>query len=432
MISIKRTAGNFEREPLIAPFGFKGGYLSELWQSIAWIEAASGQSGLGLGTQSVLWSDAAVFLGETEAAGNSLMYLMTDFALKSARGMEFDTPLDLLERLLPPTYAYGCRLTGNPDLRLTFALNALVAVDNAAWQLYCREKDITSFDEMIPSQFRAALPCRHSELAAIPLMSYGVAMDNIVRTVDEGFFFIKIKIGSDPEGDGDREKMLRWDMERLSAIHAVLAEVHTPYTGDGHIPYYLDANGRYDSRDRLLRLLEHAERIGALDRIAILEEPFPEDFRADVGDIPVRLAADESAHSDMDALERIDMGYGAIALKPIAKTMSMSLRIARAAHDRGVPCFCADLTVNPIMVDWNKNVAARLAPLPGIRTGVLESNGHQNYLNWELMKSWHPCHGAPWMEIKDGLFHLDDDFYSRSGGILDSGQHYLQLAVKGN
>jgi len=44
------------------------------------------------------------------------------------------------------------------------------------------------------------------------------------------------------------------------------------------------------------------------------------------------------------------MGYGAITLKPIAKTMSMSLKIAQLAYERSIPCFCADLTVNPILV----------------------------------------------------------------------------------
>ena len=37
--------------------------------------------------------------------------------------------------------------------------------------------------------------------------------------------------------------------------------------------------------------------------------------------------------NDVDALKRIQMGYKAIALKPIAKTFSMSLKIAQLAHD---------------------------------------------------------------------------------------------------
>jgi L-alanine-DL-glutamate epimerase-like enolase superfamily enzyme len=173
-----------------------------------------------------------------------------------------------------------------------------------------------------------------------------------------------------------------------------------------------------------MRLLDHADKIGALDRIILLEEPFPEGVEMDLSGIPVRLVADESAHSDKEAIKLIDMGYSAIALKPIAKTMSISLKIAKIANDRNIPCFCADLTVNPILVDWNKNVAARLAVLPGMKIGVLESNGHQNYKNWETMKTYHPCYGAEWTKMKDGIFSTDNDFYSLSGGIFGVSKHY--------
>ena len=67
----------------------------------------------------------------------------------------------------------------------------------------------------------------------------------------------------------------------------------------------------------------------------------------DVSDIPVRLAADESVHTDKDTIDRIEMGYKAVALKPIAKTMSMTMKIAKATTDREYSLFCADLTVNP-------------------------------------------------------------------------------------
>jgi len=429
MITLTHAASNFEREPLAAPFGFKGGYMREIWQTVALLRSESGRHGIGLGSQNVLWSDARVFAGHDEAAGNSLMYLMTAFALRRAVGMSFATPPELLDALLPLTYAYGKQLTGNPDLRLTFALNALVPVDNAAWQLYCREEGIETFDAMLPPAARPALAHRHHSVASIPLMSYGVPIDEIVHAVDDGYFFLKIKIGSDPEQDGDQEKMLCWDMARLSAIHAAIKDRRIPHTEDGRIPYYLDANGRYESKETLLRLLDHADRIGALERIMIVEEPFPEAYTVDVRDVPVRLAADESAHSDTDAEERITLGYRAIALKAIAKTMSMTLRIAAVAHRRDIPCFCADLTVNPILVDWNKNVAARLAPLPGLTTGLLETNGHQNYRDWTKMRGYHPANEAPWTQTRDGLFYLDDDFYARSGGILADSVHYRSLVA---
>ena len=166
--------------------------------------------------------------------------------------------------------------------------------------------------------------------------------------------------------------MLAKDIERVSAIHKAIGNYRTEHTKDGKLPYYFDANGRYEKKETLMKLIEHTKKIGAFDQIAIIEEPFPEEAEIDVTDIPVRLAADESAHTDKDAVIRIGMGYKAIALKAIAKTLSMTMKIANAAKEHNVPCFCADLTVNPILVDWNKNVAARLDAFPGLGTGCLK------------------------------------------------------------
>ena len=429
-VTIARTDCNFEREALIRPFGFKGGYLTEIWQSIAGLETAGGIRTACLNSQSVLWSDADVFAAHSESAGNSLMFAMTEFALKQAEGMTFETPIDLLDQLLPATYEYGKAITRKDDLRLTFALNALVGVDAAAWVAYARQNGIATFDEMIPAAYRAALGHRHDRIACIPLMAYAIPMAEIVDHAEQGYFFMKVKIGSDPEHDGDREKMLRWDMARVEAIHRAIGHIETPYTDNGKIPYYFDANGRYDSKERLQRLLDHCARIGALEQIAIIEEPFPEEYKVPVGDLGVRIAADESAHCDHDVAERIELGYGAIALKPIAKTLSMTLKIADVAYKAGVPMFCADLTVGPLQVDWNKTFASRLAPLPGVKVGVVETNGHQNYRRWAELQSFHPCCGSPWMTVRKGCFELDEDFHARSGGILLDSEHYLGLVLR--
>jgi L-alanine-DL-glutamate epimerase-like enolase superfamily enzyme len=355
--------------------------------------------------------------------------VLMERGLQKAKEIEFSTPIDLLEQLLPLTYDYGKKITNNEELRMTFVLNALVAVDNAAWLLYCKEKNIEDFDLMIPEEIRPALSFKHDKLASIPLITYGIPIEEVKDIIDDGYFFLKLKIGSDPEKDGDQEKMLEWDKKRLLEIHNAVKDIRIPYTENGQIPYYLDANGRYDSKDRLMRLLDYADKIGALNRIALLEEPFPEEYKANVADIPVRLAADESAHSDEDVIERIELGYGTIALKPIAKTMSMSLKIAQKAYEKGIPCFCADLTVNPVMVDWNKNIAARLEPFPGLKIGILESNGHQNYTNWQKMKEYHPYYGKDWLETINGLFNLDDDFYKASGGIFGRSSYYESLVL---
>ena len=429
-ITIKNTNCNFEREPLIRPFGFKGGYMSEIWQSVAAMESANGVRSIGLNTQSVLWSDASIFTSNSESAGNAIMFAMTSYALKLAKGMSFETPFDLLEQLLLPVWEYGKVLTGNKNLRQTFALNSLVGVDAAAWLLYAREHGFKSFDEMIPAQYRPILSSRHRKLASIPLMAYAIPMEEIVRHVEEGYFFLKVKIGSDPDKDGDREKMLQWDMARVEAIHKAIGNRETPYTENGKIPYYFDANGRYDSKERLQRFLDHCRKIGCFDQIAIIEEPFPEDYLANVSDLGVRVAADESAHCDHDVAQRIELGYSAIALKPIAKTLSMTLKIAEVAARSNVPMFCADLTVGPIQVDWNKSFAARIGALPGMKVGVVETNGHQNYRNWATMGSYHSHPNAPWSKVEGGCFTLNDDFYAESAGIMQDSQHYTQLVFK--
>jgi L-alanine-DL-glutamate epimerase-like enolase superfamily enzyme len=254
-------------------------------------------------------------------------------------------------------------------------------------------------------------------------MAYTIPIDEIKEAVDDGYFFMKIKIGQ----PGTQEEMLAKDMERLTAIHKTIGSRRTPYTESGKLPYYFDANGRYKSKDTLFRLLDHAKKIGAYDQLAVIEEPFPEEADIDVHDIEVRLAADESAHTDKDAIDRIEMGYSAIALKAIAKTLSMTMKIAQVAYERNVPCFCADLTVNPILVEWNKMVACRLAPFPGLGMGLLETNGHQNYLNWDQMRKYHPYSQAPWSVTKAGLFELEDDFYAKNGGILIDSEHYYNL-----
>lgn len=418
---------NFVREPLAAPMGFKGAYLSELWQTAASLSTETAR-GVGVGVQSVLWSDASVFASVSQAGGNAWMFSMTEYALRLAQGQEFSDPFHLLDTLLPQVYEYGKKITGNPDLRRTFALNSLVPVDHAAWQLYAHEKDTTDLSRLLPEDLQNALAGRQEKLCSIPLITYGMTPEEARILAQKGHFLLKIKIGADPDKDGSQEKMLAWDMARLTQLHNALRDLTTPYTDSGRVLYYLDANGRYDSKERLLRLLDHAATIGALDRIAILEEPFPESLLVDVSDLPVRIAADESAHSDADAVQRIELGYSAMALKPIAKTMSMTLRVLREASKRQVPCFCADLTVNPWMVDINKSIAARITPLPGIKTGVLESNGPQNYADWETMKTHHPLYArGKALDPQNGLFRLDEDFYRLTGGMFCEAPYYLNL-----
>ncbi|WP_158299233.1 enolase C-terminal domain-like protein [Paenibacillus antri] len=421
MITIKKTKLTVKREPLLAPFGFKGGFVDELWQTTVAMEDEEGRVGEGLSVQSVLWSDPRVYAEWGHERGNAFMRDIALHALSAVAGVRYETPLDLLDALTGSARAYATRQWTGKPLRGTFALNALVAADHAAWALLSRRRPGERFVELIPEAYRAGLTWRHERIASAPVVSYGMTDADVEALLDDGSFVLKIKLGSDPEADGDPEKMLAWDIERLRAVHRLAGERECPHTANGSIAYYLDINGRYGTKEQLWRLVEAADRMGALERILLLEEPFPEEVRESVADIPVRVVADESVHGEEDALERIRLGYGAFALKPVAKTMSLSLKIAKLAGERGIPCFCADLTGSPVMVDWNKNLAALLPPLPGLTMGLIETNGRQNYREWEAMKRRHPAPDGGWIPEERGIFRLGSDFYEQSGGVFALG-----------
>ncbi|GAB3712111.1 hypothetical protein GCM10027592_50340 [Spirosoma flavus] len=421
-IRIKQVDSNFEREPL-NPYRFKGSAITESWQVASMLESDSGIRKVGLCTQGVLWSDATVFAAHSEGVGNALMYAISDRALQMLKGQSFTNPVTLLDELLPDVYTYAKTITRNSNLRKTFALNALVSVDNAAWLLYAQENGLTKFDDIIPETYRPGLSYRHKNVASIPSFSVGTTAERIKAAADEGYFILKLKTGA----PGTQAEMLEKDIAFLTAVHKAIGSYETPHTKDGKIPYYFDANGRYEKKDTLLRFLDHAKKIGAFDQIAVIEEPFEERNEEFVGGLGVRVAADESAHTVEDAAIRIQQGYSAIAVKAIAKTLSMTMKITQLAYEKKVPCFCADLTVNPILVDWNKNVAARLPPFPGMSVGLQETNGHQYFKNWDRLMTYHPKAGANWTKTQRGVYPTDGSFYAESGGIFLPSAHYESL-----
>ena len=398
--------------------------MSELWQVVCRVESVSNY-GTGLGVQSVLWSDAAVFTSNSEEQGNLYMYEVTQYAVSLLEGIDGETPIDIIDKIYPQVLFYAKNHTNVKEaLRETFVRNALVAVDNALWQLYAREEGKTSLVDLVPAEYKSALSQRHKKLCNIPLISYGVSHEQIEKLLLNGAAILKIKIGFDDGGKMSKDDMLSWDKNRLLFIHSIAKKYRTDYTESGKILYYLDANGRYDSLKRVGSLLEYAKEIGALENIVLLEEPFDEDEKIDVSSLPVRVAADESVHSLSDVSERLDLGYKAIALKPIAKTLSETLKILSLADGKGAVCFCADLTVNPVLVEWNKNVAALIKTLPELKIGLVESNGEQNYAEWDRLLDYHPYKKELFAQNNSGIYNLDDKFYSVSGGIFSPLEYY--------
>lgn len=407
------------REKLVSPFGFKGGYLTELWQSVVKIEA-DGMSAFSPCTQSVLWSDPKVFNTFPGEKGDSIMLSVTRKACECLEGISFNTPDELIPQILPELKKHAASLCGF-NVAETFLLNSLVGVDIALWSIWCRRNNINSFGEMIPPSARGVMTARHQTLARIPLVSYGVSLDDVKRLADEGTALMKIKIGApsgeEPGSEADMRIMTEKDISRITAIHQTVKDIETPLTKNGKILYYLDANGRYDTRSRLEALLEGIEKAGASDRIALIEEPFSAEKDIFVGDYPYIFNADESAHSVADVKARIELGYKAVALKPIAKTLSVSFGMIQAACEAGCGVLCADLTVNPFLAEWNKLFASHSPALSSMTVGCIEVNGDANYTRWDEMKSLLPA-GCGYTEDEGGAFRLKNEFFDRFPALI--------------
>ena len=416
-LNITGVRSGFEREPLRFPFGFKGAFLTELWQNIAVVEAEDGAFGLGLGTQSVLYGDAEAFAATDETTGNRWMLRLSEIALDWLVGQSFESPIDAMDRLVPWLHQEGKKLTGRADLHINFVYNALVSVDNALWMLYAKVQQAQHFKQLIPSPYHAAFRAENKRIAVMFQISYTMPLSDVKAAVEAGYFVFKIKTGS----PGDQASMLKQDKERLSEIHQAIGAVKPAHR---RIYYTMDANGRYQSKAVLLEYLDYAKAIGAFDAILLYEEPFVEENSEDVSDLGVLIAADESIHSPEDARRKIELGYGAFVLKGIAKTLSLTVQIAQVAAEHNIPCLCSDLTVNPILIDWNKLIAATLPPFPGLDMGMMETNGDMNYQNWEEMIEKHPFSGAAWTRVEAGMFHLDRSFFKHMGGIATAAPFY--------
>ena len=422
-MQIVDTQLEIQREPFARPFGFKGSAFHEKWNTIVRLRDDQGNETVGMGGLAVLWSDASVFSAHTEVGGNLLQASILEHALQHVKGKTYPDPPSMLGDVLPTAYAYGKTITRNDQLRLTFVLIALVALDNAAWLLFAKRNGVDTFDGIIPPWAEANLSHRQEAVATVPAVGYKLPMDELDGILSAGAYVLKIKIGQ----PGDHDEMVAKDKAWLSQIHNLAKSHRSDMTESGNILYYLDANGRYREKVGMRALLDHADQIGALDRVILVEEPFDESVQVDVSDLPARFAADESVHTTEDVPTRAEQGNGALAIKPAGKTMSLAFEMIRAGSDLGMECFVADNACVPVLVEWNKNIAARLPAFPGLKGGLMESNGPENYATWDRLLSEYPIPNARWLRPESGAFRLDADYYGNSGGIFESPQSYANL-----
>jgi len=423
---IEKAELEIQREPFVRPFAFKGASFREKWNLVVRLEDENGQRAYGVGGLAVLWSDPRVFAQHSEVGGNALMVAMLERGLSLVRGRSFASPQALFYEVLPAVYEYGRVVTGQDDLRQTFALNALVALDNAAWMLGARGENIREFAQLLPARYRPLFAHKQERIAAVPAVGYNMSAAEVEALVEGGAYVLKIKIGH----PGAPEEMLARDIEWLERLHTLVRDGRTSMTDSGRVLYYLDANGRYADSDSLRRLVDHLEKIGARERVVLLEEPFVEELEGYWGDMGVPLAADESVHSVDDVAKRVEQGYTAMAVKAAGKTLSLALDLVEKARDGGLCCFVADNACVPLLVEWNKNIAARLPAFPGIKGGLMETNGAENYgPAWERMLGEHPCSGADWLRPRGGAFCLGAEFYAQSGGVFAPPEPFTRLFV---
>src|SRR5688572_28466656 len=405
------------REPLRKPIGFKGAQMTQMWHSRVTLTGGGGSQVRAEGGFSVLWADDRVFLSHSEVGGNTLMATVADYGLQCARRVRFLTPVDLQDQILPEVHDYACTITKLPDLSPAFTLHALVALDHAAWLLFAQENNLRSFDDFTSGGYAVPLPERHGRIGCIPLLSYNTTPPEIVRLVEGGHYMLKINIGA----RGGPAEMLAADKERLTMIHRLVGRTETAHTSDGKIRYYLEANGRYRARRQVEELLDFAAQQGFLDQIALFEEPFAEPRDESLAGFPVVFAADECLRSVKDLAGLIEVGFRAVAVKPAGKGLTHTLRETSEALRLGAIALVSDSSCTPAMLDWNKNVAARLPALPGMKMGLMETNGHQYYANWSRLVAAHPAAAEPWMHPQDGIYRLGKSFYDRGGGLLERG-----------
>jgi L-alanine-DL-glutamate epimerase-like enolase superfamily enzyme len=404
------------REPLKKPIGFKGSQFSERWICRIMLTGGSGAVVAADGGFAVLWADERVFLSHTEVGACSLMASVAEYGLQCARRVKFTTPLDLQDQILSQVHDYACTVTRLPDLHPAFTLHSLVALDHAAWLLFAQEHGLREFDRFILAGFGQKLPMRHSRVGCIPLVSYTTRAREVLQLADAGYFIFKIKIGA----RGGPREMMTADKERLALVHSLVGSRETEHTPDGKIRYYLDANGRYFGRAQVEELLDFADKRGFLGQIALFEEPFRARAGESVAGFPVVFSADESVHSARDVAGILELGFGVVALKPAGTGLSATLRVMSEALRLGALTMVADSSSTPSMLDWNKNVAARLPPLPGFRMGLMEMNGHQNYVGWNRLLEKHGDAAQPWMRPRKGVFYVNRGFYGDGGGVFSN------------
>lgn len=217
--------------------------------------------------------------------------------------------------------------------------------------------------------------------------------DGLPETLPEwiqanGLTHLKIKLNGDD---------LRWDVDRVLAIHRITAEAQKA-RGCSHWYYSADFNERCESVDYVLEFMAKIKEKSpeAFERLQYLEQPTHRDLRRFPDNRMHKAAAikpvviDESLVDYESLLLSRELGYSGVALKT-CKGHSEALLMAAAAQKFGLFLCVQDLTCPGYSFLHSASLAARI---PGV--AAIEGNARQ----------YCPSANRGWDQRYPTMFHI--------------------------
>lgn len=245
---------------------------------------------------------------------------------------------------------------------------------------------------------RPRMPLYHLVGALDPLTDADIKErlnDGLPETLPEwitfnGLTHLKIKLNGDD---------LRWDVERVLAIHAVTAETQRKRGCDRWF-YSADFNERCQNVEYVLEFLTRIKERSpeAFERLQYIEQPTHRDLRAHPENRMHRAAEikpvviDESLVDFESLLLSREMGYSGVALKT-CKGHSEALLMAAAAQKYKLFLCVQDLTCPGYSFLHSASLAARI---PGV--AAIEGNARQ----------YCPAANRGWEDRYPSMFRITD------------------------
>ena len=220
------------------------------------------------------------------------------------------------------------------------------AVEMACWDLEGRQRGLPVY-ELLGGACR---PLTIRSRFSLGAYTAAIARQRARELVELGFETIKIKVGTNPEGDVERVRAVRDEVGPSIALT-------------------VDANGGWNESQALWVLSRLADA-----NISIVEQPLPRGqyaglkrLRAATG---CKILADESCFDEVEAVELIEQDCcDAISLYPGKQGgIAKAVRIAKLAEQHGLPCSIGS------NLEWDVATAAMLhfiVATPNMRVELL-------------------------------------------------------------